>query len=158
MFILSQLWQKRFVIQYTIFHPFPALAETLCYMYNMYNTLFHPFPALAKTLCYTMYNFSSFPSYDEYIDTLSKRLLSPNYILIWSTQHFIYPQLLLRYGWASSWHHDRPAFHLSIADPQVWLGIIVTPWQASISSTHSCSSGMVGHHRDTMTGQHFIYS
>ena len=100
MFILSQLWQKRFVIQYTIFHPFPALAETLCYMYNMYNTLFHPFPALAKTLCYTMYNFSSFPSYDEYIDTLSKRLLSPNYILIWSTQHFIYPQLLLRYGWA----------------------------------------------------------
>jgi hypothetical protein len=35
-------------------------------------------------------------SYDEYIDTLSKRLLSPNYILIWSTSHFIYPQLLLR--------------------------------------------------------------
>ncbi|XP_023349661.1 WD repeat-containing protein 63 [Eurytemora carolleeae] len=35
-------------------------------------------------------------SYDDHIESLSKRLLSPNYILIWSTKHFIYPQLLLR--------------------------------------------------------------
>ena len=61
LFILSQIWRKRFVIQYTIFHPIPALGKTLCYaIYNCSNV--HPFPALAKTLCYTIYNFSSFPS------------------------------------------------------------------------------------------------
>lgn len=34
--------------------------------------------------------------YDNYIDNMSKRILSPNYLMIWSTKHFIYPQLLLR--------------------------------------------------------------
>ena len=41
-------------------------------------------------------SFDYFYSYDDHIESLSKRLLSPNYILIWSTKHFIYPQLLLR--------------------------------------------------------------
>ena len=34
--------------------------------------------------------------YDQYIDTMSQRVLSPNYLMIWTTKHFIYPQLLLR--------------------------------------------------------------
>ena len=34
--------------------------------------------------------------YDQYIDNMSQRILSPNYLMIWSTKHFIYPQLLLR--------------------------------------------------------------
>ena len=34
--------------------------------------------------------------YDQYIDNISQRLLSPNYLMIWSTHHFIYPQALLR--------------------------------------------------------------
>ena len=35
-------------------------------------------------------------NYDQYIDRMSQRILSPNYLMIWSTLHFIYPQLLLR--------------------------------------------------------------
>jgi hypothetical protein len=50
-------------------------------------------------------------NYDQYIDRMSQRILAPNYLMvghrtaksldnlfrqIWSTRHFIYPQLLLR--------------------------------------------------------------
>ena len=34
--------------------------------------------------------------YDQYIDKISQRILAPNYLMIWSTRHFIYPQVLLR--------------------------------------------------------------
>lgn len=34
--------------------------------------------------------------YDHYIDNISQRILAPNYLMVWSTKHFIYPQLLLR--------------------------------------------------------------
>ena len=34
--------------------------------------------------------------YDQYIDNMSQRILAPNYLMIWSTKHFIYPQLLLK--------------------------------------------------------------
>ena len=34
--------------------------------------------------------------YDQYIDNMSQRILTPNYLMVWSTKHFIYPQILLR--------------------------------------------------------------
>ena len=63
--------------------------------------------------------------YDRYIDTMSQRVLSPNYLMIWSTKHFIYPQLLLRSPedvTVFQWHPDDDGTLLAgLANGQIVL-------------------------------------